>query len=272
MPAKRRDNPAPAPLIYPWIPEPVKGRFLERVNRFACQVAVDGRRTLVHLPNSGRLQEILRPGVPVLLQPKGGRRKTAFDLLLAQVPCYPTRQPIWAGLDSRLPSRLVGWLAAQGALPPFGHRPAVRYEPAHTGGRLDLRLESETGIHLVETKSVNLLDCRGVARFPDAPTRRGTRHLQQLAALAGSGAHPWLIFVILRQDGRAFSPFAERDPAFTAALQAARQAGVRMLALRFRAGPTLQWLGQVPILWPPPPFAGLWPPDCTPARRAEMRD
>jgi sugar fermentation stimulation protein A len=260
-------KPEPARRAYPWIPDPIEGRFVQRINRFACQVEVQGVRTLAHLPNSGRLEEILQPGVPVLLQAKSGRRKTGYDLLLSQVPHYPTGEPIWAGVDSRLPSRLVGWLAEQGALEPFGRPSAMTYEPAHPGGRLDLRVESETGIHLVETKSVNLIDCQGLARFPDAPTPRGGRHLRELARLARGPQRAWLVFVILRQDARAFSPFSERDPAFSGALGAALEAGVGVMALRFRAGATIEWLGQVPLIWPPPPFAGLWPPDCPPEAR-----
>lgn len=248
---------------YEWIREPIQAHFRERLNRFACGVDIDGTPTKVYLPNSGRLEDLLVPGAGVILEQRRqpGEGKTLHDMLLIQSKQYPDGAPIWVGLDSRMPPRLVRWAIEQGLLPQFDGVTEIQEEPALGNGRLDLRLTTHDSVHLVETKSVNLLDCTGVARFPDAPTVRGTRHLETLIEQQRrAAAQTWAIFVILRADARAFCPFSERDPDFAETLQRAHDAGVGVLALSFDAGTTIRYLGPTDVRLPASPFPGFWPP------------
>lgn len=248
---------------YRWIEQPLKARFLERLNRFACIVELDGERIKVYLPNSGRLEELLVPGAAVMLEQrrKPGQGKTRHDMLLVESQRYPDLTPLWVGLDSRLPPQLLRWTIIHRLIPYFETPVRIVSEPQVEQGRLDLLLETETASHYVETKSVNLLDRHGVARFPDAPTLRGTRHIEALVEMqARQGVQTWVVFVIMRPDARAFSPFAERDPRFAEALCRARDAGVEVLALSFTAGPEMGFHGLTAVRLPGRPFPGFWPP------------
>jgi sugar fermentation stimulation protein A len=248
---------------FDWIGRPVRGLFRERLNRFACRVEVEGQGTKVYLPNSGRLEELLLPGASVVLEArrKPGRAKTVHDLLLVETVAFPDAEAIWAVTDSRMPPILLRGLLERGLLPPFREVESIREEPAAGEGRLDLWVRDSTGEHWIETKSVNLVDCEGVARFPDAPTDRGVRHLRRLIKMRAGGQRTWIAFVVMREDAVAFSPFEERDPRFSALVQQAREAGVGLLAPQFAAGPSMRYLGTLEILTPPRPFPGFWPVD-----------
>lgn len=209
-------------------PQPLlPARFVRRVNRFRVEVEQEGRRLAAHLPNSGRLLDLLHPGTPVWLHPQPDpRRRTPFDLLLV------AQGATLVSVDARLPPRLLheairrglcdDWLGAPG--------PAwtVRPEPAHGVGRFDLYLEGPAAPWWVETKSVTWVE-GGVAYFPDAPTDRGRRHLHDLAQLARAGQRCAVVFIVQRPDAQVFAPHPA-DPDFPAALQQAVAAGVRVLA------------------------------------------
>lgn len=225
--------------------EPLPGRFLVRLNRFAVEVEAGGRRERAHLPNSGRLTELLVPGVPCLLLPVrfagsvrgdrvgpcGGRRqerRTPHDLVAVRHGGF------WVSVDARLPALLVAEAVGAGRLRPFAGWRVARREPAGPrAGRFDLELvEPGTGRRcMVETKSVTLV-VGGEARFPDAPTERGRRHVVELARLAEAGDRACVCFVAQRPDARWFSPNAATDPGFTAALAEAVTAGVEVYAWR----------------------------------------
>jgi sugar fermentation stimulation protein A len=243
-----------------WIRDPVEGRFIKRLNRFACQVERDGRPEKVYLPNSGRLEELLLPGAKVILERRRESGKTTHDLLLVQTQRFPDHSPIWAVTDSRLPTLLLRWLLSTKTLDLVGDPLTMKNEPRRETGRFDLLVRTRTKCHLFETKSVNLVDLEGTARFPDAPTPRGVRHIQELSQLKTERLQPWVIFVVMRADAMAFSPFAERDADFSRALANALTAGVQVLALQFEAGPNISFNGRLELLMPPAPFPGFWPP------------
>ena len=244
---------------YPIIQAPVQAKFLERINRFACHVDLDGSRVKVYLPNSGRLEELLRPGTKVVMERRRESGKTHHDLLLSQSPRFPDGRPIWVGLDSRLPQRLLRHVVENRLSHHFGQPTEIRNEPRAGVGRFDLSFHDHQGHHLVETKSVNLLDNSGMARFPDAPTARGSRHIEELISYKAQDIHPWLIFIVMRSDAKNFSPFAERDPGFAQILQQAKDEGLNVLALMFEAGTEMTFLGELEVILPPPPFGGIWP-------------
>ena len=243
-----------------WIDKPLEGIFGERLNRFACSVTIAGSATKVYLPNSGRLEELLRPGARVIVEKRRQSGKTHHDLLLIETSRYPEGEPIWAALDSRLPPKLLGWAIRQGLIKDLPTLADQRAEPAIPSGRLDLKLSYEGLDHYIETKSVNLVDQSGLARFPDAPTRRGQRHLQELINLKAQGHQASLVFIVVRHDPLGLAPFVERDPAFSQALVEAERAGVPIHAYKFKAEPTVHYRGSIPVNLDPDPFPGYWPP------------
>ncbi len=214
--------------------------MVRRLNRFAAEVESDGQLALAHVPNSGRLGELLYPGAPVLLAPRTGPRKTAFDLLLArqgeQLAC----------IDARLPGLLLEEALLAGQLPDLGPFTAVHREVAYGSSRLDLLGEGAGGLCYIECKSVTLVR-EGVALFPDAPTLRGVRHLEELQHAAHSGHRAAIVFVIQREDAQSLRPYAENDPAFAAALHRAA-ATVQVLAYACRVtGEEIAIARRVPV-------------------------
>ncbi len=227
------------------LPQPLEpALFLERLNRFAVRVRrPDGREVLAHLPNSGRLAELLRPGAPARIHPadRPGRR-TPYDLVLIRSP-----EGVWVSVDTRFPARLL--VAHREGIPFLRDWPELRTEVRVGRHRLDLRARGPEGTFWIEAKSVTLVE-EGVGLFPDAPTERGRRHLELLARLRTEGARAAVAFVVQRPDVRAVAPHEAADPAFAAAFRAARAAGVEAYALRCRIDPEagrIELLGEVPV-------------------------
>lgn len=210
-------------------PPLVVGTFIRRLNRFAGRALVDGRDVPVHIPNSGRMTELLLEGAPVGLAraPEGSQRKTDYDLVLVQ------HGEEWVGVDSRAPTPLFLEAFAAGRLDPF--RGYTEYEREVTWGesRFDVLLSGPKGPCLVETKSVNLVE-DGTAMFPDAPTVRGTRHVEELVKAYEEGLQTAVVFVIQRADAQRFTPYDEADPVFGRALRSAHKAGVKLYAYTCR--------------------------------------
>lgn len=208
-------------MIYP---ELIPGRFIKRDNRFRATVSVQGKEAWAHVPNSGRLQELFQPGRPVWLAPAtGAHRKTSYDLKLVE---YAS---VLVSVDARLPNPLFRETLANKKLPGF-HYPTVEQEVIYGQSRLDFRLSgSDQGICWVETKSVTLVE-NDIAMFPDAPTVRGRRHLQELVGARLAGDQAAVVFVVQRPDARRFQPHADADPQFAIALRQAAAAGVAIRA------------------------------------------
>jgi sugar fermentation stimulation protein A len=217
-------------------------RVVCRLNRFAVRVEVDGVEAAAHLANSGRLGELLQPGTPALVRrAPEGPRKTAYDLALVWYAGG------WVSVDARLPNAVVGEALRQGTLAPFRGYTAVRREVRYGACRLDFVLEGPEGRCLLEAKSVTLVE-EGRALFPDAPTERGARHVRTLTAARLAGERAAVLFLIQRPDARTFSPHPTADPALSAALREARDAGVELYAYRCAVSPEgMEIAGEVPV-------------------------
>jgi sugar fermentation stimulation protein A len=223
-------------------PPLIRGIFVERRNRFAALVEVRGRREKVFVPNSGRLKELLAPGAEVFLaEKKASHRVTAYDLALVR---HGERL---VSVDAHLPNKVVEQALRQGLLEPFAGWEEINREYNYGHSRIDFRLRFVNQACFIEVKSVTLVN-DGTAMFPDAPTARGTKHLQELAGAVAEGYRAAALFLIQRDDARAFAPNDATDPVFGAALRAAAGAGVEVYAYRCRV--TLEGIsveGQVPV-------------------------
>ncbi|MGI6559610.1 MAG: DNA/RNA nuclease SfsA [Limnochordia bacterium] len=203
--------------------------FLERKNRFVCEVMVGGKRELAHVPSSGRMAELLIRDASVWLMPvaKEGR-KTAYDLLLVE------KDGIWVSVDSRLPNAIVEAALRQGVpLVPAAYN-SFRREVSYGGRRFDFLLQGEDGDCLVEVKSVTLVE-DGVAKFPDAPTHRGAEHIKALVKAKERGIAAGIVFIIQREDARIFTPNWQQDPIFCSLLAQAQ--GIFVLAYKCTVSP-----------------------------------
>lgn len=215
---------------------------MRRVNRFAAEVRVRGQLWRVHLPNSGRMAELLVPGAEVRVAPAAtAHGRTRGRLLLIR---HGGR---WVGVDSHVPNRL--WEAALrvGGLSPVRAVRSWRKEVAVHGERVDFRVEAEDGTWLVETKSCNRVE-GGVALFPDAPTARGARHLRVLAGLSRAGSRAAVVWFVQRDDARCLRVDGASDPEFAAAAREGRRAGVQLVAYVCAVTPDhIRVLRRVPV-------------------------
>ncbi len=199
-----------------------EGRFLSRPNRFIAHVALAGREEVCHVKNTGRCRELLVPGALVYLERSDNpARKTRYDLVAVQ------KGERLINMDAQAPNQVFReWAAAGNFLP--GLR-AIRPESTFGGSRFDFRLETDGGTTFVEVKGVTLEE-GGEARFPDAPTERGVKHLRELQRAAAEGYGAAVFFVIQMRGVTRFCPNDATHPAFGQALREAASSGVAVYA------------------------------------------
>ena len=200
------------------------GEFLSRPNRFSIWVRVNGKEERAHLPNPGRLLEVLSPGRPILLRPARSGRKTQFTAVGAKLGSF------LVSLDSTLPNRAFPRILAEGWIPELSGAEIIQVEPRLGEGRADFLLYLGSRRIWVELKSVTLVR-DGLALFPDAPTARGARHMRELQKVVQNGEEALVLFVVQRPDAERFGPNAEMDQRFSQAFCEALRAGVRTQAL-----------------------------------------
>lgn len=194
--------------------------FVRRVNRFVAEVMIDGDIEKVHVKNTGRLKELLVPKAKVTLQKSANlSRKTAYDLISVYKPGLK-----WVNIDSLAPNELMKQYLM-----------SLDYDvvrPEHTYGdsRFDFYMEGGGEKYLTEVKGCTLAadTARGIGLFPDAPTERGVKHLDELAAAAKEGYHCQIAFVIQMNGIHVVFPNNDTQPEFGQALARAAKAGVQI--------------------------------------------
>ena len=199
----------------------VPGTFVRRLNRFVAEVLIDGKTEKVHVKNTGRLRELLVPGAKITLQKASDPgRKTAYDL----ISVYKAGLE-WVNIDSLVPNKLMKQYLR-----------SLDYDvvkPEYTFGdsRFDFYMERQGEKYLTEVKGCTLaadLD-RGIGLFPDAPTERGVKHLDELAAAVKKEYHCQVAFVIQMNGIHTVLPNDETHPEFGQALRRAEKAGVQVV-------------------------------------------
>jgi sugar fermentation stimulation protein A len=197
--------------------------FQERPNRFLGVVEHRGERKLCFIPNPGRMNELLEPGrIVYLTRNLGVNRKTCFDMVLVRY------EDTLVSIDSRMPNKLLVEAIRSNLLPDFRGFRVTKTEPVYGDSRFDILLSRMDEQVLVEAKSCTLVE-NGVALFPDAPTKRGARHLRTLKDACKVGRSS-IIFVIQRCDALLLRPNESTDPNFAYALRDAMDNGVEAYA------------------------------------------
>lgn len=199
-----------------------EGIFLERPNRFIAHVEIAGQKEIVHVKNTGRCRELLRPGTTVFVQRAANpERKTKWDLIGVQ------KGERLVNMDSQIPNRVVEEWLRTGNL--FPNLTTIRPETTYGKSRFDFYLETPERKIFMEVKGVTL-EVDDIVRFPDAPTERGVKHLRELMKAAEDGYETYVFFVIQMKGVRYFAPNAVTHPEFALALQEASKKGVKILA------------------------------------------
>lgn len=222
----------------------VTARFLRRVNRFIADIELsDGQIVQAHLANTGRMQELLRPGVAALVRPaKNPARKTAWDLLAVDYAgSWVCLAAAWANDFMR------EWLS-KGRIAGFYDWKQIEWEKKIGNSRFDFAVTLESGERwLLEVKSVNYV-IDGHALFPDAPTTRGRRHVEELLALREQGWQVGIFFVTMGQPVIDVGFNAENDPEFARVMQRAIAEGAAVRAFSAEIlPPDVYFRGERPI-------------------------
>jgi len=250
-------------------PKMCEANFIERENRFVATVSLPGGEiTKVHVKNTGRCRELLRPGCRVYLEDCDGRmgkRKMRYSLVAVR------KEPAGAGraggllvnMDSQAPNKVVGEALADGRIRlPLpggtccGGKPLLIKPEARFGNsRFDFYVETAGGPRteaparaFIEVKGVTLEE-DGHARFPDAPTERGVKHINELIRARKEGYGAYIIFLVQMEGMEDVSPNDETHPLFGQTLAEAAKAGVRILAYDCLVSPgSLEVKGQIPFI------------------------
>ncbi len=199
------------------------GFFESRPNRFVAHVKVGEKTEVCHVKNTGRCRELLLPGAKVFLQEADTPgRKTKYDLIAVE-----QKSGRIVNLDSQIPNRVVGEWLSEGNL--FSRMARIRPEKTYGDSRFDFYVEDGERKAFLEVKGVTL-DEGGIARFPDAPTLRGLKHMRELAACLEEGYEAYLIFVVQMKGIRKMQANWIRQPEFGEELARIACAGVQVLA------------------------------------------
>lgn len=202
--------------------ETEKAVFLKRPNRFIAEVEIQGKRETVHVKNTGRCKELLIPGAEVILEKSGNpNRKTKYDLICVN------KQGRLVNMDSQIPNKAAEEWIKKGGL--FPEEVSIRPEKKYGNSRFDLYVESPVRRAFVEVKGVTLEE-DNVVRFPDAPTVRGIKHVEELIHCMEEGYEAYLLLVIQMKGVKKFMPNWDTQPEFGEALIKAEKAGVKILA------------------------------------------
>ncbi|SDB66808.1 DNA/RNA nuclease SfsA [Butyrivibrio sp. INlla16] len=198
----------------------VPALFIKRNNRFTAEVLVDGHRETVHVKNTGRLGELFLENAEVTLQNSDDPgRKTKYDLISVYRPEFE-----WINVDSLVPNKLM----KQYLEPRYDY---VKAEYTYGNSRFDFYMEKDGEKYLTEVKGCTLSydQKSGVGYFPDAPTERGIKHLQELTEAVKKGYHCTIAFVIQMNGIHTVLPNDKTQPEFGKALEAAKKAGVEVV-------------------------------------------
>lgn len=214
-----------------------EAKFIERINRFVAKVELPGGEiTKVHVKNTGRCKELLLPGSRVYMEDFEGRMGTrrmqysliAVEKVIGQGDCS---ESILINMDSQAPNKVVQEALADGriCLPGMSDLTLIKPETKYGDSRFDFYVEAGDKRGFIEVKGVTLEE-DGHARFPDAPTERGVKHINELISAHGEGYESYILFVIQMDGAKDVAPNYVTHPRFGEALAEAANAGVNILA------------------------------------------
>ena len=217
-------------------PDPLlRGRLLRRYKRFLADVELEAGETVVaHCANPGSMLGLAEPGAEVWLSPaRNPNRKLRYSWELTAAEGH------LVGINTSHPNTLVAAAVAAGRVPELagyaGQRREVRYGK---NSRIDILLEDEARPPCyLEVKNVHMKRGPEAAEFPDSVTARGTKHLGELAEVAGTGARAVMFYLVQRGDCSRLEIAADIDPAYDRALRTALSQGVEALCYSCAVSP-----------------------------------
>lgn len=221
-----------------------QGTLLRRYKRFLADIRLpSGEEITVHCPNSGSMRSCSEPGSPVSFS-RSDNPGRKYPHTLEMVHNGKT----WIGVNTSRTNQIVAEAIEKGQIKEFLDFDTIRREvKTSEGSRLDLLLKAAGEQIYVEVKNCSLVE-NGVALFPDAVTKRGTKHLRELERLVGSGFKGVIFFLVQRLDCDTFSPAAAIDPDYGATLIEVHRQGVEILAYQAQVTPhSIEVMRSLPV-------------------------
>lgn len=202
----------------------IRAKFISRPNRFIALCDICGKEEKVHVKNTGRCKELLTEGADVFLEKSDkAERKTKYSL----ISVYKGENLI--NMDSQAPNAVAAEAICEGKIKEIGVPDFIKREVTFGESRFDIYFEKDGKKAFVEVKGVTL-ENDGVASFPDAPTERGRKHINELIRAKNEGYEAYIFFVIQMKGVREFVPNYKTDEAFANALKTAEKNGVKVIA------------------------------------------
>ena len=210
----------------------VEGVFLERPNRYLARIEIAGHETLAHVPDPGRLPGLLLTNRKVMLVHRPSeKRKTDYTLVLVR------HKSIWVSTFPAFANSLVANALMEQSLSFLKGYSNFASEVKAGNSRFDFRLDFQKNSAYVEVKSVSLVE-NNIGRFPDAPTKRGIKHVQELIEFCGKGYRTAVLFVSQRSDTKWITCNDNIDPEFGKYLRLAQEEGVELYGMNCKVTPT----------------------------------
>ncbi len=217
----------------------VEGIFIERPNRFIARVMLPEGEVIAHVKNTGRCRELLIPGVRVYLEDHGENtlRKTRYSLISVW------KKDMLINMDSQVPNAVAADALKRGLITELLETDLIKREKTFGDSRFDIYYEIGQRRGFLEVKGVTLEE-DGVARFPDAPTVRGTKHIMELIKAKEEGYEASILFLVQMEGPKYFEPNKSMDPGFADAVKLAKSRGVRVLAYDSIVTPNTIYIGK----------------------------
>jgi len=212
-----------------------EGKFIRRLNRFLAEVMVDGKETICHVKNTGRLKELLTGEALVYLEKNDDpMRKTGYSLIAVK------KDKRIVNIDSQAPNKVLYEALTKGkiSLKGFENITYIKQESTYGASRFDFYIENADRKAFIEVKGVTLEES-GTAKFPDAPTLRGVKHIYELAGAKKHGFDAYIIFIVQMNNIKYFTPNDATHKEFGDALRFAGKNGVGILAYECDVKPDL---------------------------------
>lgn len=232
-------------IIYP---EVHLANFINRPNRFIaeCRLIDSGEKVTVHVKNTGRCKELLLPNVEVALSYQASpTRKTDYDLIAVK------KATEWINIDSQIPNQLAseGLLDKTIILPGLvGEISSLKREQTFGNSKFDILVETDQGEQaFIEVKGMTLTN-KAIGAFPDAPTLRGLKHINELTAAKKAGYHCYVLFIVQLERVKVATIHKKMQPALAEVISLGQKVGLHVIAYTCQVSPaTIKLHKQLPF-------------------------
>lgn len=200
-------------------------KFINRKNRFIAEIEINNKIELCHVKNTGRCKELLVEGVEIFVEENNNKnRKTKYSLITVK------KGNMLVNIDSQIPNYVVKEALENKVIKQLNDLTFIKQEVKYKNSRFDIYFERENNIKgFIEIKGVTLEE-NGIVRFPDAPSERAIKHINELIEAKKEGYETYIIFVIQLKNVKYFEPNKKMHYAFYEALKNAKNNGIHILA------------------------------------------